>query len=237
MSSTGGRLGELCAEHGLGPEARGALEALLEQLADEHAPTTVRDPARALETHVADSLAGLAVAQLATAGVVADIGAGAGLPGLVLAAARPQVRFVEVESARRKCAFIERAAAAMGLRNVSVACARAEEWRDGFGRFEAVVARALAPLPVIVEYAAPLLADGGALVAWKAAPGPDEVADGAAAAAILGLEPRDPVVLPPTARAEHRSLYVYLKVRSLPNGYPRRPGMASKRPLRASTSA
>jgi 16S rRNA (guanine527-N7)-methyltransferase len=98
-----------------------------------------------------------------------------------------------------------------------------------------VTARAVAPLAVLVEYAAPLLAVGGVLVAWKAAPEGREERDGDAAAAQLGLGPGRRVRLAPRVRAERRSLYVYLKVRSTPNGYPRRPGMARKRPLRAST--
>ena len=237
MSGVERRLAELAERFGIAAEGREALAACLEALADEHAPTTVHAPAQAVETHVADSLAGLTVAALATARTVADIGAGAGLPGLVLAAARPQTSFIEIESVARKCAFIEQTAAAMGLANAEVVCTRAEEWQAGLGRCDAVTARALAPLPVLVEYAAPLLRESGALVAWKGAPDAAEVADGAAAAEVLGLEPAEVVAVDGVGRADRHRLYVYLKVRSLPNGYPRRAGMASKRPLRASTSA
>lgn len=235
--SAGRRLDELADRYAVAPAGRAALAVLLERLGDEHAPTTVREPERAVETHIADSLAGLDLPVLRdAAGLVADIGAGAGLPGLALAAARPALRVVEVESVGRKCAFMEDAIAAMRLGNAEVACARAEEWRDGFGRCDVVTARALASLPVLVEYAAPLLREGGALVAWKGAPAVDEVTDGAWAAEVLGLAPEEPSEWT-TDTGERRSLYVYLKVRSLPNGYPRRAGMASKRPLRASTSA
>jgi len=228
------RLDELAARYAVPESGRAALARYLEALAAEDAPTSVHAPQRAVEAHIADSLAGLEVPELQAPALVADIGAGAGLPGLALAAARPDARFVEVESAGRKCAFLERAIERMGLANASVACARAEEWSEGLGRCDAVMARAVAPLSVLVEYAAPLLADDGVLVAWKAAPGAGEVADGAAAADLLGLEARDPLTLPPAEGAERRSLYVYQKVRSLPNGYPRRPGMARKRPIRAS---
>lgn len=231
-----GRLEELAARHGIGALGIAALDRYLDLLAaDPLAPTTVRERARALETHVADALSGLAIPALAGARLVADIGAGAGVPGLVLAAARPALRAVEVESSSRKCAFIERAIAAMGIGNATVACARVEEWADGRERCDAVTARAVAPLPVLVEYAAPILRLGGALVAWKGSPDAAEEADGAAAARVLGLEAADALRLVPTEAARRRTLYVYLKVRSLPNGYPRRPGMASKRPLRAST--
>lgn len=230
------RLAQLAREWEVGSEGERALLALLEALAGDPAPpTTVRDPARAVDAHVADALNGLRVPELASARLVADVGAGAGVPGLVLAAARPRLRVTCVESVARKCAFLERLIGSMGLRNAEVACTRAECWEAGRERCDAVTARAVAPLPVLVEYAAPLLRAGGVLVAWKAHPDGREVRDGDHAASVLGLSPARPVAVPPFPGAAQRSLYVYLKVRSVPNGYPRRPGMARKRPLRAST--
>ena len=93
----------------------------------------------------------------------------------------------------------------------------------------------MAPLPVLVEYAAPLLAPGGALVAWKGRRDAGEERDGAAAAAATGLEVAEVRPVQPWDGAEHLHLHLYVKVASTPNRYPRRPGMASKRPLRAST--
>jgi 16S rRNA (guanine527-N7)-methyltransferase len=230
------RLAELVERHGLSTVAAERLGIFLEELADdEHAPTTVRDPARAVDVHVADSLAALDVEQLRTAATIADLGAGAGVPGLVLAAALPESHVTLVESVGRKCAFMDRVAAAMGLDNADVLPARAETWAEGLGACDAVTARALAPLPVLVEYAAPLLRAGGALVAWKGSPEPAEEADGEAAAQMLGMELAARHGIEPFEGAERHSLYVYLKVRSTPNGYPRRPGIARKRPLRAST--
>ena len=229
-----GRLDELAWEHGIESEGRAALARYLELLAaDDTAPTAIREPARAVELHVADALAGLEAPELARAGVVADLGAGAGVPGLVLAAARPHMYVFLVESSSRKCAFLQRAIEVMGLGNAEVACRRAEGWEAGIGRCDAVVARALASLNVLVEYAAPLLGAGGVLVAWKGAPEAGEEADGDHAAAELGLSASRRVTLPALPGASRRSLYVYLKVGSTPNGYPRRPGMARKRPLRA----
>ena len=123
----------------------------------------------------------------------------------------------------------------MGVGNVEVVSARAETWTAGREACELVTARAVAPLPVLVEYAAPLLTLGGALVAWKGAPDAGEEADGAAAGRILGLQEAERHVVPPREGADHRHLYLYLKVRETPNGYPRRPGIARKRPLQAST--
>jgi 16S rRNA (guanine527-N7)-methyltransferase len=123
----------------------------------------------------------------------------------------------------------------MGLANAEVVHARAEEWPAGLDANDLVTARALASLNVLVEYASPLLAEGGALVAWKGRRDPVEEADGAAAAAQLAMEPAAVTRVQPFPEARDRHLYLYLKVGSTPNGYPRRPGMASKRPLRAST--
>jgi len=192
----------------------------------------VHDPADAVDVHVADSLAGLP--ELAAAGVIADLGTGAGLPGLVIAAARPDATVWLVESVARKCAFLTEAAAAMGLGNTRVACARAEEWAEGLGACEAVTARALAALPVLVEYAAPLLREGGVLVAWKGRVDAEEEADGAAAAEAVGLRFERVLPVEPFPGSEHRTLWVYRKLLPTPPRFPRRPGVAAKRPIRRS---
>jgi 16S rRNA (guanine527-N7)-methyltransferase len=123
----------------------------------------------------------------------------------------------------------------MGLENVETVAARAEEWDDGLVRCDVVTARALAPLNVLVEYAAPLLVAGGALVAWKGRRDAAEEADGDVAAAATGLGPASVRPVRPWEDAENLHLHVYLKVGTTPNRYPRRAGMANKRPLRAST--
>ena len=109
--------------------------------------------------------------------------------------------------------------------------ARAEEWPEGLGVHDVVTARAVAALPVLCEYAAPLLADGGVLVAWKGAVDDAEAAAGAAAGALLGLEPVEVLAVDPYPEAERRTLHVYRKVAPTPERFPRRPGMAVKRPL------
>ena len=114
---------------------------------------------------------------------IADLGSGAGWPGFALAAALPEARVALVDSASRHCRYLARAAEDAGVTNVDVVHARAEGWPAGIGAHDLVTARALAALPVLCEYAAPLLADGGSLVAWKGAVTPEEAADGAAAAA------------------------------------------------------
>ncbi len=227
------RIGVLLREHGAPAAAVRPLEILLDRLADPASPTSVHEPAQGVDVHVADSLAGLEVPAFGTAGQIADLGAGAGLPGLVLAAVLPSARVALVESVGRKCDFLRDTAAAMGLVNVEVVCERAESWSDGIGRCDVVSARALAALPVLCEYAAPLLRDGGVLVAWKGAVGDPEAGDAAAAARRLGLT-ADPVrAVVPFPGSERRTLHVLRKTAPTPPEFPRRPGMATKRPLSA----
>jgi len=230
------RLAQLAECFELPPSAPPALDALLDMLAaDPTAPTTITDPATAVDAHVADALVALELEHVRAACRLADIGSGAGFPGLVLAAALPEAQVSLVESSSKKCAYLRRAADAMGLENVEAVAERAEEWTAGLGRCDVVTARAVAPLTVLVEYAAPLLAEGGVLVAWKGRRDAAEEADGAAAAAATGLAAAVVRPVRPWKDAENLHLHVYLKVGTTPNRYPRRAGTASKRPLRGST--
>jgi 16S rRNA (guanine527-N7)-methyltransferase len=225
-------VGELLARRGWPAEAAEPLARLLAlQAADPAASTTVRDPESALDRHVADSLVALELAAVRGARRIADLGAGAGWPGLALAAALPGARVALVESAARRCRYLERAVEAAGLANVVVVHARAEEWADGAGAHDLVTARALAAMPVLAEYAAPLLAPGGRLVAWKTALEPGEAAGEAAAVAVLGLELEAVRPVQPFPAARERALRVLRKVAPTPERFPRRPGMALKRPL------
>jgi 16S rRNA (guanine527-N7)-methyltransferase len=225
-------LAELCERHRLDATAQERLRALLTLVAsDPHAPTTVHDPLRVLGDHLADSLVALEVPKVAAAKAIADIGAGPGFPGLPLALALPAARVCLVEASARKCAFIARAAHECGIANASVVNARAESWSDGIGASELVTARALARLDVVAEYAAPLLRIGGMLIAWRGQRDPAAEAGAAAAAAQLGLEATEVRRVSPYAGATHRHLHLFLKVSATPARFPRRRGVARKRPL------
>jgi 16S rRNA (guanine527-N7)-methyltransferase len=220
-------------------EERGLTEAALEKLetllallaADERAPSAVRDPVAAASVHVADSLAALDVPAVRAAAAIADLGSGAGFPGLPLAVALPAARVHLVESGGRKAAWIAEAIVTMGLENAVAIPERVESWTAGLGTCDLVCARALAPLSVLVEYAAPLLVVGGSLVAWKGARDPDEERAGEAAARRLAMAPVEVRPVRPYAASRHRHLHVLVKSGPTPPGYPRRPGMARKRPL------
>jgi len=236
--AVGRRLAALAGQFELPSAAVPALEALLALGAvDPAAPTAVRDPADAVDRHVADSLVALDLRQATEARLIADIGSGAGWPGLALAAALPHVRVVLVESAVRHCRYLRRAVEASGLDNVAVVHARAEDWPQGIGAHDLVTARAVAALPVLCEYAAPLLAEGGSLVAWKGAVSEEEAADGRAAAEQVGLAPLEVRSVAPFPGARDRTLHVFGKIGATPSRFPRRPGMATKRPLSAARAA
>jgi 16S rRNA (guanine527-N7)-methyltransferase len=229
------RLDEVGRRFGLSEHGIAALRAiLLLQAEDPTVSTTVRDPEAAADRHVADSLVALEIPAVRAGRRVADIGSGAGWPGLALAAAAlPSARVALVESAVRHCRYLERAVAASGLTNADVVHARVEEWEAGFNANDIVTARALAALPVVVEYAAPLLAEGGHLVAWKGEIDANEAKDGGAAAQAVGLEAVEVRDVDPYPHAGRRTLHVFRKIAPTPPRFPRRPGMAVKRPLGA----
>ncbi|MEA2247085.1 MAG: rRNA (guanine527-N7)-methyltransferase [Solirubrobacteraceae bacterium] len=230
------RLCDLSARFGLPPNSAARFETLLALVAEEPASiTSVRDPQQGVDVHVADSLVALELDVVRAATRIADLGSGAGFPGLALAIALPEARMTLVESVGRKAAFLTRTAHTLELRNVAAVTARAESWPEGLGAHDLVTARALAPLGVVLEYAAPLLQPGGTLVAWKGRLDRGEAADAAAAANTLGMTTPAQHPVEPFADASERVLYLSSKVAATPRTFPRRAGMARKRPLRAST--
>jgi 16S rRNA (guanine527-N7)-methyltransferase len=204
---------------------------------EARAPSSVRDPRDAWRVHIADSLSGLAVQRLREARSIADVGAGAGFPGLPLAAALPEARVDLIESTTRKCEFIERAVVAAGVENARVVCGRAEEWAgaeppDG-GReaYEAVTARAVGRLATLAELASPLLVDGGVLVAWKGRRDPEEESEMDLVATRMAMDREGVRWVGPYAGSRNRHIHVLRKRGPTPAELPRRPGMAKKRPL------
>jgi 16S rRNA (guanine527-N7)-methyltransferase len=206
---------------------------LLEALAAAPDPHTSVPRERWPDVHVADSLSGLTIPELARAGRIADLGAGGGFPGLPLAIALPGARVDLIESASRKTALIDALIEAGAISNARSIHARAEEWAAGEGReaYDAVTARAVAPLAVLVEYAAPLLRLNGVLVAWRGARDAEEETAGERAAELVALSLSGVERVTPYEGSENRHLHVYRKAGPTPARIPRRPGMAVKRPL------
>jgi 16S rRNA (guanine527-N7)-methyltransferase len=212
---------------------KATITRVLELLETERASvSSVTEPDRAWRVHVADSLTGLEFEPLREAFRIADIGSGAGFPGLVLAVALPDSQIDLIESVGRKCAFIQRAIDAAGIANARVINARSEDLAAGEGReaYAAVTARAVGRLSTLAELASPLLEDGGVLVAWKGKRDADEEAQLGSAATALAMRPEEIRHVGPFAGSEHRHLHLIRKSGPTPTDLPRRPGMAKKRP-------
>ncbi|MGE3960809.1 MAG: 16S rRNA (guanine(527)-N(7))-methyltransferase RsmG [Dehalococcoidia bacterium] len=227
----------------LDDRALAAFERYLELIEDwnERAGiTSIRDEAEAQHRHFGESLALLRV--LRDAGVlppgearrVADLGPGGGFPGLPMRIAEPAMELVLIESNQKRAEFLQVAARELALDRVEVSPLRAED----AGRkpelrasFDVVVARALAAMPVLVEYALPLLREGGVLVAPKGSRALDELAEAGAAIAALGGVALDPLALPVAAGAPPQTVLLVRREGALDDRYPRRAGMPSKRPL------
>ncbi len=197
--------------------------------------TSVREPEAIEQFHFLDCLSLLDLLEVRSTKNLADLGSGAGLPALILALALPEARITAVESLNKKCGFIQQAAAAMGLQNVDVQCARAEEYGRGPGRgaHDVVVSRALAAFTVVAEYSLPLLAPGGVMIAMKGEISNQERIHGQKALDILGGGELESIRLEPFTGAENRWVHMARKVKATPASYPRRPGLAKQRPLGA----
>lgn len=219
-------------------EALGAYLALLLDETTRINLTAVRDPDEAWTTLILDSLTLLSVlAELGDAPAVADVGSGAGLPGIPLAIALPRSRVTLIEATAKKADFLRRAAAQLKLTNVEVVNQRAE--RAGEHRsplretFDAATARAVGHLATVAELTLPLVRVGGLVLAVKGEKAEQELAESAKALSVLGADP-GAVVTTPTGR-----IVVLRKNRPTQPAYPRRDGEPKRRPigLRAPRSA
>jgi len=205
----------------------------VELLSEPRAPVSPTSAAQAREVHIADSLSGLEFEQLRAARRIGDLGSGAGLPGLVLAAALPDARIDLIESASRKCEFLSEAVERMGIANAHVVCERSEEWAatDGREAYDAVTARAVGVLAELAELASPLLAEAGLLFAWRGRREPEQEEALARASGRLAMEPVEVRPVEPYPGSRDRHIHLLRKNGPTPNDLPRRAGMASKRPF------
>jgi 16S rRNA (guanine527-N7)-methyltransferase len=211
---------------------RRSLETVLALLASERASVSSVVDDRAWEVHVADSLTGLVVPEIRSAGRIADIGAGAGFPGLVLAVALPDARIDLIESVSRKTSFITQAAVTAGIANATAVTARTEDVArdDSRESYDVVTARAVGRLSTLGELASPLLKQGGVLVAWKGRRDEDEESQLDRASASLAMTPEQILDVGGRAGSIHRHLHVIRKSGPTPENLPRNPGIAKKRP-------
>jgi 16S rRNA (guanine527-N7)-methyltransferase len=200
--------------------------------------TRIVEPAEIERRHLLDSLTcALPVLDALTAGArwrCIDVGSGGGLPGVPLAIAFPELQMTLLESVGKKAAFLGEVVAELGLTQVTVCAARSEEAaRDADRRdtHDLVVARALAPLPVALELCLPFARPGGVVILPRGSDLAAQLADGETAAMALAARLRPPIALDLPALPPGRSLVVADKLGPTPDRFPRRPGMAAKRPL------
>lgn len=214
--------------------------ALIEEWNDRAGLTAIREPSEVARRLIGESLA-LLVALRGTGSIdasapvrVADIGPGGGFPGLPMRIVDPSLNVVLIESQQRRCAFLEAAIGDLALDGVEVVNARAEDaGRDESlrGSFDLVVARAVAPLPVLVEYALPLLRVGGVLATPKGSRAADELAEASAAIEALGGIALEPIALSLPADVPPQQVLLIRRDGDLDDRFPRRAGVPSKRPL------
>jgi len=220
----------------LSPDVLDRLEAYVGLLLEANARlnlTRVVEPDEVARLHLLDAISALPIVDRLAPQRAIDLGSGGGVPGLVLALARPSVQWTLVDSVRKKADALRSFADALSASSVRVVAERAEVLgRDAAFResFDLVTARACAALPVLAEYGLPLLRVGGTLLAWKGPIAEPELRDGAAASGALGG--RAPSVHPSgiAALGDHR-LVAIEKVARTPERFPRLPGRPMKAPL------
>lgn len=175
----------------------------------------------------------------ATGGRAIDVGAGAGFPGLPIKIVCPGLKLTLLESVKKKAAFLSHVVATLRLQDVEVVAERAEDLarRPGYrDSFDFVLARALAPLSVLLEYCLPFARPGGLLVAPKKGDLTAELAAARPVARLLGGRWRDPMPVPDTVLPDARLLVLVEKTQPTPAAYPRRAGLPAKQPLGVSTT-
>ena len=197
--------------------------------------TAITDPDEINIKHFIDSLSCLQVERFRPPGNVIDIGTGAGFPGIPLKIVYPQFKMTLVESIGKKMEFCRHVISSLGLDGIDFVQARAENLGKNAQhreRYDWAIARAVAILPVLLEYLLPFIKLGGSAIVQKGETGPAEAHSAGKALNVLGGEIKQilPVELPRVA--EPRYLIVVDKVACTPEKYPRKPGIPAKRPLK-----
>lgn len=214
-------------------EMLAAFWSLVLEANERHNLTAIVDPHEAAVKHFVDSLTPLLVGALPRRGRLADVGSGAGFPGIPLAIAAPELEVTLIESVGKKAAFLRHAVEALGLRAHVLAMRAEAVGRDPRYRetFDAAVARALAPMPVASEWCLPLVRPGGRFVAMRGARGEEDLEEARRAIGMLGGKPGPVHGLELPRGAGRRVLIVVEKVRPTPSQFPREGGAARRRPL------
>lgn len=195
--------------------------------------TAITDPAEILFKHFLDSLSLLTAFDQPQARVL-DIGAGAGFPGIPLKIVRPRWQVALLEATGKKVTFLQHVIETLGLHDIEVAKGRAEELPHGQSyraSFDLVTARAVASLPVLLEYAAPYCRVGGHIILPKKGDITEEIAQGKLAARQLGVILRADKAVTLPGLEDSRRLLVWEQVKKCPEMFPRSGSIIAKKPL------
>lgn len=193
--------------------------------------TSITGESDIINKHFIDSLLTLKAFPIKDQSII-DIGAGAGFPGIPIKIVRPDIDLCLVDSVKKKTNFMKHLVKTLDLDRTTVVCGRAEDAaKDHRERFDVAISRALAPMNVMLEYCAPLVRTGGFVVALKGNDVEGEISLAKNAMMVLGGELKEvsKVELPSTDIV--RSIVVVKKIKETPDAYPRRAGMAKKKPL------
>jgi 16S rRNA (guanine527-N7)-methyltransferase len=196
--------------------------------------TAIVEPEAVEIRHFLDSLMVLKAGEFSDGARIVDVGTGAGFPGLPLRIIRPHIQLTLMEATGKKITFLQHMAETLAINNISFAHSRAEE--AGQNRlhresYDVVLARAVAYMPVLLEYLLPLAKPGGMVIAMKGESAKTEVEVAHKAAKILGGTFEAFIETPLPGVEEPHFLVVFKKTGRTPKGYPRTPGTPSKQPL------
>lgn len=193
--------------------------------------TRITDPQDVILKHFIDSMV---LARYVSGTSFADIGTGAGFPGIPLKILRPELDMVLMDSLKKRLDFVDTVIVSLGLNGIRTVHARAEDFgrNDDFrGRFDCVSSRAVARLPVLLEYAMPILKVNGLLLAPKGALAEVELTEAQRAISVLGGKVDSIEYLNLGEGAEHRAVVLIRKIKDTPSIYPRQAGTPSKKPI------
>ncbi len=196
--------------------------------------TAIRDVEGIRAKHFLDSFSCSLAWKEQTPRRLIDVGTGAGFPGIVLKVLYPNMKLTLVESVGKKANFCTHIVQTLGLENVEILSARAEEVGQHSAhreKYDWAVARAVAALPVLSEYLLPLVKVGGGVLAQKGESGPSEVQAAEKALKLLGGRLRQVIKVELPGVADERYLVVLDKSAATPPNYPRKAGIPSKKPL------
>lgn len=195
--------------------------------------TAITAPEDVLYKHFYDCILFLKAVTPAKNARIIDVGTGAGFPGTVLKIVRPDINVTLLDSLNKRLVFLNEVIAELGLSGISTVHMRAEDAGKAAAhreKYDIACARAVAALPVLMEYCLPLVKKGGCFVAMKGASAEEEMNRSFSAAHLLGAD-KPTIICETLTGNEQRAFVISKKISQTPTRYPRKPAEISKKPL------